>query len=258
VQIALSTVCLTHLGWRENFAAATSSGFRYVELLAIQGWQHVDATKASATEILGEARRTGVRIIGLHAGALDGLSAQTIAATEHYVRHALRLAHELGAPMVNVNGGVMPKQPADRQPMLRRIAHSLRRLVPILDELDMRLTLENHYGFQIEQPADYDGLLVSPRIGVTVDTGHFTAAKVDMPAFIRRLGAQVCHVHVKDHVGTQSVGLGTGQTDNAGVVAALWEIGYKGCLSVELELHDPAARLPAVREALPYMRKLLA
>jgi sugar phosphate isomerase/epimerase len=258
MQIALSTVCLTHLGWRENFAAATAAGYRDAELLAIQGWKHVDATTASAAEILAEAKRTGVRIIGLHAGALDGLNDQTIAATEQYVCSALKLAHALGALMVNVNGGVMPKEPADRQPMLQRIAAALRRLAPLLDQLNLRLTLENHYNFQIEQPAHYDGLLVSPRIGVTVDTGHFTAAKVDMPAFIRRLGANVFHVHVKDHIGTQSVALGAGQTDNAGVVAALREIGYKGHLSVELELHDSDARLPAVQEALPYMRRLLA
>jgi sugar phosphate isomerase/epimerase len=257
MQIALSTVCLTHLDWRENLAAAAGAGYQNVELLAIQGWKHVDATTIPAAELLAEAQRTGIRIIGLHAGALDGLDDTTIAATEQYVHRTLQLAHALGVPLVNVNGGRMPKEPTDRQPMLQRIAVSLRRLAPVLEQLGLRLTLENHYGFQIEQPADYDGLLVSPRIGVTVDTGHFTAAKVDMPALIRRLGQRVFHVHIKDHIGTQSVALGDGQTDNAGVIAALREIGYSGHLSVELELHDPSARQPAIAAALPYLRRLL-
>ena len=78
-----------------------------------------------------------------------------------------------------------------------------------------------------------------------------------MPAFIRRLGKRVFHVHIKDHIGTESVALGDGQTDNVGVIAALREIGYAGHLSVELELHNPAARLPAVQAALPYLRGLL-
>jgi sugar phosphate isomerase/epimerase len=258
MQIALSTVCLPDLNWREAFAAAAASGYRDVELLAIQGWKHVDANAITAAEIQTETKRAGVRIIGLHGGGLDGLDESTIASTEQYVRRVLQLAHDLGVPLVNVNGGMMPKDGGGRPAMLQRIADSLRRLAPVLEQLGLRLTLENHYHFQIEQPEHYDGLFVSPRIGVTVDTGHFTAAGVDMPAFIRRLGPRVFHVHIKDHIGPQSVALGAGQTDNAGVVAALGETGYAGHLSVELELHEKAVRLPAVREALPYLRRLLA
>ena len=258
MRIALSSVCLPDLSWREVLAAAATAGYRDVELLAIQGWKHIDPYSITAAEIQVETKRTGVQIISLHAGGLDGLDDTTIAATEQYLRRVLQLAHELGVPLVNVNGGMMPTTGGDRQPMLQRIGTALRRIAPVLEQLDLRLTLENHFNFQIEQPDHYDGLLVSPRIGVTIDTGHFTAAGVDMPPFIRRLGQRVFHVHIKDHIGQESVALGDGQTDNAGVIAALREIGYAGYLSVELELHNPAARLPAVQAALPYLRRLLA
>ena len=258
MQIALSTVCLTDLNLREALAMAATAGYRDVELLAIQGWKHIDPNSITAAEIQAETKRAGAQIFCLHAGGLDGLDDTTIAVTEQYVRRVLQLAHELGVPLVNVNGGMMPKAGGDRQPMLQRIATSLRRLAPVLEQLNLRLTLENHFNFQIEQPEHYDGLLVSPRIGVTIDTGHFTAAGVAMPPFIHRLGQRVFHVHIKDHIGPESVALGAGQTDNAGVIAALRAIGYTGHLSVELELHNPAARLPAVQAALPYLRSLLA
>jgi sugar phosphate isomerase/epimerase len=258
MRIALSSVCLADFNWREVVTVATTSGYRDIELLAIQGWKHIDPSSITAVEIQAETKRAGVQIIGLHAGGLDGLDDTTIAATEQYLLSALKLAHELGVSLVNVNGGMMPTTGGDRQPMLQRIGTALRRIAPVLEQLDLRLTLENHFNFQIEQPEHYDGLLVSPRIGVTIDTGHFTAAGVDMPPFIRRLGQRVFHVHIKDHIGPESVALGDGQTDNAGVIAALREIGYAGYLSVELELHNPAARLPAVQAALPYLRRLLA
>ena len=257
MRIALSSVCLPNLSWREVLTAAATTGYRDVELLAIQGWKHIDPNSITAAEIQAATKRAGVQIIGFHAGGLDGLDDETITATEQYIRRALQLAHELGVPLVNVNSGMMPKAGGDRQAMLQRIATSLRRLAPALEQLNLQLTLENHLNFQIEQPEHYDGLLVSPRIGVTIDTGHFTAAGVDMLPFIRRLGQRVFHVHIKDHIGQESVALGDGQTDNAGVVAALREIGYAGHLSVELELYNPAARLPAVQAALPYMRRLL-
>ncbi len=258
MRIALSSVCLPDLSWREVLAAAATAGYRDVELLAIQGWKHIDPYSITAAEIQVETKRTGVQIISLHAGGLDGLDDTTIAATEQYLRRVLQLAHELGVPLVNVNGGIMPASGDARPPMLQRIRAALRRLAPVLEQLNLRLTLENHFKFQIEQPEHYDGLFVSPRIGVTIDTGHFTAAGVDMPPFIRRLGQRVFHIHIKDHIGPQSVALGDGLTDNAGVVAALREIGYAGHLSVELELHNPAARLPSVQAALPYLRRLLA
>jgi sugar phosphate isomerase/epimerase len=189
MRIALSTVCLAELSWREALAAAATSGYRDVELLAIHGWKHVDPDNVPAVEIQAEINPLDVRIIGLHAGALDGLDDTTIARTEQYVLRVFKLAHELGVPLVNINGGVMPKDCIGRQAMLERIATSLRRLAPVLEHLNLRLTLENHFHHQIEQPAHYEGLFVSPRIGATIDTGHFSAAGADMPAFIRRLGA---------------------------------------------------------------------
>src|SRR5206468_71911 len=107
---------------------------------------------------------------------------------------------------------------AERAVMLTRIARGLRELGSDLDRQGVRLTLENHYRFQIETLDDYLTLFATPgvseRIGATVDTGHFTASRVDIAGLVRRLGARVAHVHMKDHIGERSVGLGHGETDN--------------------------------------------
>ncbi len=108
--------------------------------------------------------------------------------------------------------------------------------------------------------ADYESLNVQTadlkRVGFTVDTGHFTSAGVDIPAFLRAFGPRVFHVHVKDHIGTESVALGAGRTDNRGVAEALARRGYDGYLSTELEVHDRENALRYVRESLAYMKDL--
>ena len=55
---------------------------------------------------------------------------------------------------------------------------------------------------------------------------------------IRRHGDRVRHVHIKDHIGTRSVPIGTGETDNLSVIRALISKGYDGYLSLELEVED--------------------
>ena len=89
-----------------------------------------------------------------------------------------------------------------------------------------------------------------------MDTGHFTAARVDMCAFISRFGKRVSHVQVKDHIGERSVPLGEGRTDNRSVICNLAALGYDGCLSVELEVHDKR-EIEHVRAARRYMGDLL-
>ena len=258
MQIALSTVCLTDLNWREVFRTAAESGYTAVELLMIPGWVHIQPGKVPATEVRDEAARLGLAIIALHAGGLDGTSEQTIASAVAYIEQVREFAREAGVPLVNFNGG-LTNTGVPREPVLQRIRHALERADEKLAGRGVRYTVENHFGYQLETVADYRAVFGSYRhVGITLDTGHFTSAKVNMPEFIREFGSRIFHVHVKDHIDTQSVALGTGQTDNAGVIAALREIGYTGHLSVELELHDPAARLPAVQSALPYLRKLLA
>jgi sugar phosphate isomerase/epimerase len=80
---------------------------------------------------------------------------------------------------------------------------------------------------------------------------------VDIPAFVRAMGTRVFHVHLKDHIGSQSMALGAGQTDNAAVLRALKDVGFEGHLSVEMEVDDRENALRYVQESLPYLTRLM-
>ena len=73
---------------------------------------------------------------------------------------------------------------------------------------------------------------------MTLDTGHFTSANVDPAQVARTFAGRIFHVHIKDHIGTESVALGEGDTDNFAVVRELKAAGYDGYLSQEIELED--------------------
>ena len=264
MEVALSTVSLLSLSWKDCLAEAAKAGYRNVELLVIPGFVHVKLEEITPQELMAEAARHHVSIIGLHAGGLDGMNDQTIQESSDYVKRVIAFAHAAEVPLVNVNGGYLPPEgnhsPADRRRILERIATALVELEPILAQSGRRLTLENHFHFQLETADDYqfisDRLPAGGRIGFTVDTGHFTSAKMDMLDFIARFGRRVTHVHIKDHIGEKSVPLGQGRTDNHAVVRALARHGYNGGLSVELEVHDQR-EVEHVRAARFYMDALL-
>lgn len=262
MKIALSTVCMPELPRAEAFAEAAGAGFSDVELLAIPGWVHVEAGTVAPGAILDEAKRVGVKLIGVHAGGIDGSSDDALDASVAYIEKALDLAAGLGAKLLVFTGAGTPDgtDAGARAGILDRISGGLARLAPELDRRDVRLGLENHYRCQIDSLDDYRAVFGAlgdcPSIGATVDTGHFTASGIDSEEVVRELGKRVYHVHVKDHVGTESVGLGRGKTDNAAVARALREAGYDGYLSAELEVEDRENAITYVREAKPYLERM--
>ena len=94
-------------------------------------------------------------------------------------------------------------------------------------------------------------------MGITVDTGHFYSAGVDWRPFVHRYAERIYNVHVKDHVGTQSVPLGRGQVDLRGYLEELDAINYQGALAVELEVADPENLPRYCAEAYTYLDKLV-
>ncbi|GHV13089.1 hypothetical protein FACS1894219_07310 [Clostridia bacterium] len=133
----------------------------------------------------------------------------------------------------------------------------LNALDPKLDQFDAMLALEPHYGSQLQTADDYRYIfsrIKSQNIGITVDTGHFYSAGVDIPAFIREFGDNIINVHLKDHIGKQSVPIGTGEIPIKEIVKALDEIDYEGALAVEIEPEDPPMLPQYCRDALVYLR----
>jgi sugar phosphate isomerase/epimerase len=145
-------------------------------------------------------------------------------------------AEKLGSPLVVISGG--KRQPGGIEATIAGIAE----LLLAIEDSPVRLALEPHYRSQIQAPEDYDAILgavTSPQVGITIDTGHFHSAGVDWRPFVQKHADRIYNVHVKDHVGTQSVALGRGEVDLLGYIEALHAIDYQGALAVELEVADP-------------------
>jgi sugar phosphate isomerase/epimerase len=261
MRISLSTVCMPWTDWRGALRLAAEAGFDAVELMMIPGWIHLSPGQVPPAELLRELERNQLRLVGVHAGGIDGTDDGKLADSLRYVRSVIGFAQELGGPLVNVNGMPVPPGtgPAQREAMRDRIIAGLRGLLPDLGRHGVRITLENHAHYQIETAEDYLAIFAAipdQRIGATVDTGHCTASGVDIPELVRRLGRRVFHAHIKDHRGHQSVALGSGETDNAGAIRELRALGYPGHLSIELELGERDAGERAIRASLPYLRGL--
>jgi sugar phosphate isomerase/epimerase len=136
----------------------------------------------------------------------------------------------------------------------------IKALLPLVEHLPVRLALEPHFGSQIQEIDDYAAIfdqIESPKVGITLDSGHFHAAGVDWKHLIHRFPERIYNFHVKDHIGTQSVPLGAGEIDLRGYIEELHGINYQGALAVELEVVDPENLPRYCSEAFIYLRDLV-
>ena len=64
-------------------------------------------------------------------------------------------------------------------------------------------------------------------------------------------------MHLKDHLGTVSVGIGRGELKLKQIIETLQEVGYQGDLTLELEVEDPENLPRYTEEAYLYLSGML-
>ena len=199
-----------------------------------------DAGLEHCTEVYGAAFPTGSVA---EAQAAAGFRAQLF-----------EVAIKMESPLVVITG--RPRTDAGLEPTIAGI----KALLPLIENKPVRLALEPHFGSQIQFFEDYEAIfdqIVSPQVGITLDSGHFHSAGVDWKRLIRRYPERIYNFHVKDHIGIQSVPLGTGDIDLHGYIEELHAIGYDGALAVELEVIDLENLPRYCTEAFVYLRDLV-
>jgi len=199
-----------------------------------------DAGLEHCTELYGAAFPTGSVA---EAQAAAGFRAQLF-----------DVAIKMGSPLVVITG-----RPRTGQGLEPTIA-GIRELMPLIENKPVSLALEPHYGSQIQYLEDYEAIfnqIRSPQVGITLDSGHFHSSGVDWKGLIHRYPERIYNFHVKDHVGMQSVPLGTGEIDLRGYIEELHAIGYEGALAVELEVTDPENLPRYCADAFVYLRDLV-
>ena len=171
-----------------------------------------------------------------------------------YRAQLFEVANKMGSPLVVITG--RPCKEGGLDPTIAGI----KVLLPLIEHLPVKLALEPHYGSQIQEIKDYDAIfdqIESPQVGITLDSGHFHAARVDWKRLIHRYPERIVNFHVKDHVGNQSVPLGAGEINLRGYIEELDVIGYEGALTVELEVADPENLPRYCAEAFVTLRNLV-
>lgn len=253
MNICCCTVCFHHMNLDEALGHTRAAGFTQIELVAVPNWIHFTAGKDDPAALRALLEKHGLSIAAVHAGGINCLSPQTASASVDYLEKVIPLMREFGARQMVFTGS-----PRERGGSLRHAVAGLKRLASIAQGEGIRVGLENHYRNWFETLADYDVLMAElpgPTIGITMDTGHFTSSRVDVSELIRRYGKRIQHVHIKDHIGTQSVAIGAGETQNAKHVGELAQVGFSGYLSLELEVKDKENAPRYVAEARPQMER---
>lgn len=244
----------------ETLEHAPAAGFEYWGLAGPPFWTPGVPRWVDAEGIVRLATEAGLRgVTEVYASPIPTDSPKAaVAYVESSLVHSCQLAERLRSPLVVFSGG---RRGGDGAAGLEASVAGLEALLPLIEGMDIKVALEPHLNSRYQEASDYDFIfdrLDHPQLGITVDTGHFYSAGVDMATLIRKYTAKVWNVHVKDHLGTQSVALGAGEIDLRGIFAVLHEVGYEGALALEIEPEDTENLPRYVAEAYPYLQDLLA
>ncbi len=233
-------------GWR-NFEVSTE------HLVAIE--------KAGEPKRLVAAARACMARLRLSAPQAHALLGADVAHPDEHARKTdmrrlrkhLRLAASLGVRVVVIHpGGETATARYDGKRVLKRNIEAFKELGDLAAELGLRIGLENLMRKDFVSSEDMLSLLEAighPALGLTLDTSHANAAKVDMPAMIRKIAPYLIATHISDNDGSgdQHRVPGSGRIDWAAVMAAFGQIKYKGLFNLEI---------PGERHPMPVLQRL--
>ena len=241
----------------ETFAHAPKAGFKYWGTAGPVLWEPFVARWLDAKKIKEEAAKAGLKgCTEVYCPQIDTAGAAEATRSVEAIVAQAQFCAAMDCPLLVFSGGRRREGAAG----LEATVAGLKALMPRLEKLPVRVAIEPHFRSQFQDAADYDFIfdrVDHPQLGITVDTGHFHSAKVDTKALIRKYAPKIWNVHLKDHVGTQSVNIGQGEIDLKGIFATLHEIGFQGALALEIEPEDTENLPRYVAESYTYIRGLL-
>lgn len=227
----------------DTFLHAPAAGYRYWGTAGPALWTPFIGRWLDAGKMKAEAAKAG--LLGCtevySPPIATGSEEAAVRSVEAIVAQA-EFAVRLESPWLVLSGG----DRTDGEAGLAHTVAGLEVLLARIRHLPVGIALEPHVGSRLQDAGDYAYILSrirDPRLGITVDTGHFHAAGVDTRGFIGTYAERVVNVHVKDHQGSQSVPIGEGEIDLLGIFSDLMQGGYRGALALEIEPAD-TTRLP--------------
>jgi sugar phosphate isomerase/epimerase len=199
-------------------------------------------------EIRGRLDETGVdRVLGW--GHPEGLWGGTKPEELEALKHHLPQVRKLGATRMRICAASMNYAKTPRDELIGAVAPMLREAAEAAEAEGVTLALENHIDFTSHDVVRLLEAVGSDNLRVNFDTGNTIRLFEDPVEAATRLAPYTVSTHTKD-IATRVRGgspaenftwwpscpIGEGVIDMPGVVRALHEGGFDGCLSVEIDL----------------------
>ena len=161
-------------------------------------------------------------------------------------RVSIRNAHLWGATTVLLVPAVVNAQTTYKE-AYERSQVAIRKLIPLADELNITLALEEVWNKFLLSPLEFARYIDeydTPRVRAYFDVGNVVLYGYPQD-WIRVLGKRIAKLHIKDFSFTREPGtdksvaawvpLGEGDIDWTAVYEALHDIGYQGTATLELD-----------------------
>lgn len=260
VPISFSTISCPHYTLAQIARARDDYGYDGVELYALEGHRlTMDLLAERMAAIRRELARTPISCINSWA-VLSSPDPAERRQQEDRIGAALRIAAELGAPVVKAFGGEFPAGRTELE-VFDYVAESIHRVLPRARDMGVRVVVETHDGFSLGASVrELLSRIDDPFFGALWDVHHPYRMGEPVQGTAAAIGDRVLHAHVKDAVrdgeGWRFVLLGEGELPVRPMIDALAERDFSGYISVDWELMwhpeiaPPEVALPQYAESL--------
>ncbi|MCH8121016.1 MAG: sugar phosphate isomerase/epimerase [Planctomycetes bacterium] len=182
---------------------AAEMGFEYIEpmvhfgreLMSEAGYFHTVSMFDDPYRIKEACDKAGLKISALQShGPLGRPEVHG-----EYIKMAIRVAAEIGVPVVNTDEGVKAKWTTEEEDHVL-IKYTLQEAAFIAERRGVVIGLEPHAQYS-KTPDGLDriyNLVKSPAIGINMDTGNAYLAGQDVYEWLERVAERLVHLHAKD------------------------------------------------------------
>lgn len=182
---------------------AAEMGFEYIEpmvhfgreLMSEAGYFHTVSMFDDPYRIKEACDKAGLKISALQShGPLGRPEVHG-----EYIKMAIRVAAEIGVPVVNTDEGVKAKWTTEEEDHML-IKYTLQEAAFIAERRGVVIGLEPHAQYS-KTPDGLDriyNLVKSPAIGINLDTGNAYLAGQDVYEWLERVAERLVHLHAKD------------------------------------------------------------
>ena len=234
---------------KDRFQIAADAGFERIECPTTPNQAEAEAMKDGAD-------KAGIKIHSVMnmdhwKYPLSSADPVVLEKTLEGARTSIRNAHLWGASTVLIVPAVVDSN-TRYQDAYKRSQESIRKLVPLAEQLGVIIALEEVWNKFLLSPIEFAAYIdsfQSPWVRAYFDVGNVVLYGYPQD-WIRTLGSRIVKLHIKDFAfrrdpATQKnvsewVGLGEGDIDWPAIYSALTDIGYRGTATVELEGGDAA------------------